>query len=52
MARGMPFIGTRKKLAVAAAAAGLGLAFSGQAQAADYEKSTADGCASAVGAYD
>ncbi|WP_328475946.1 Tat pathway signal protein [Streptomyces sp. NBC_00377] len=52
MARGMPLIGTRKKLAVAAAAAGLVLAFSGQAQAADYEKSTDDGCASVVGAYD
>ncbi|MEU3612567.1 Tat pathway signal protein [Streptomyces sp. NPDC006872] len=52
MARGISFRGTRKKLAVAAAAAGLVIAFSGQAQAADYEATTKDKCAWVGGAYD
>ncbi|ELP68497.1 Tat pathway signal protein [Streptomyces turgidiscabies] len=51
MVNGITFRGVKKKIAIAAAAAGLVMAFSGQAQAANYWKSTWDGCASVDGSY-
>ncbi|MEH0544191.1 Tat pathway signal protein [Streptomyces sp. B21-105] len=52
MVNGITLKSVQKKLAVAAAAAGLVMAFSGQAQAASYQQSTSNGCASVNGSYD
>lgn len=51
MTKGITLKSVRKKVAVVAAAAGLIVAFSGQAQAAEYGNSTKGGCAFAGGDY-